>query len=280
MKQEYYYNKLVVGGSIEALLYSFVNEVPIIIKDPLVPFELEKVENIEDFKFLGYEGFRQVYKSELWDRLTFLLSMNGMVLMPNIIKNIRNENNCFTISTIDNSRIKVKYKEKIEFDKILNSSVNVYDWFDVRSGSVHSHHAISDSKNNFVKKLFFYPSRRFGQTKNRSDVVAFSKVRAEKLLDYENSESYARLKTLKMMRDYGMRGRPNGYNKNGLRLHYAIKIEHSHREIVKNYKPLYSVREILKQRKREGKVWNTTKKLFRHKQISTLRESFRFPVKV
>mgnify|MGYP001488741760 CR=1 FL=1 len=89
MNQEYYYNKIIIGGSLEALLYSFISETPIIIKDPLVPFELEKVDNLQDFKFLGYEGARQIYKSELWDRLTFLLSMNGMILMPNIIKNIR-----------------------------------------------------------------------------------------------------------------------------------------------------------------------------------------------
>ena len=278
--KEYYYNKLIIGGSIESLLYSFVTETPIIIKQPLVPFELEKVDNPEDFKFLGYEGARQIYKSELWDRLTFLLSMNGMVLMPNIVKNIRAENKSFVISTVDNSRVKIKYAKKIDFDKISNSFVDVYDWFDVRSGSVHSHRIIKDDKANFINKLFFYPSKRFGQTKTRSDVVAFSKIKADQLLKYENSESYARLKVLKMMKDTGIRGRPNGYNKKGLRLHYAIKIEHSHRDIVKNYKPLHSVSEILNLRKREGKVWNLTKKLFRHKQISTLRESFRLPEKI
>lgn len=75
MKQEYYYNKLIVGGSLESLLYSFVSEIPIIIKDPLIPFELERVDDPQKFKFLGYEGARSVYRSELWDRLTFLLSI-------------------------------------------------------------------------------------------------------------------------------------------------------------------------------------------------------------
>ena len=280
MKQEYYYKKVIVGGSLEALLFSFVNEIPIIIKEPLVPFELEKFTGDHDFRFLGYEGIRQVYKSELWDRLTFLLSMNGMVLMPNIVRNIRNESKCFTITTVDNSRIKIRYKEKVNFDKILDSSVNIYDWFDVRSGAVHSHRIIEDSGSKFVNKLFFYPSKRIGQTKSRSDVVAFSKVRVDKLLDYENSESYARLKVLKMMKDQGIRGTANGYNKRGIRLHYAVKIEHTHRDIIKNYKPLYSINEIVNQRKREGKTWNLTKKLFRHKQISTLRESFRLPDKI
>ena len=79
MKQEYHYDKIVIGGSLESLLYSFITETPIIIREALLPFELEKIENPQDFKFLGYEGARKVYTSELWDRLTFLLSMSGMI---------------------------------------------------------------------------------------------------------------------------------------------------------------------------------------------------------
>ena len=80
MKQEFFYNKIIIGGSLEALLYSFVSETPIIIKEPLIPFELEKATNLDDYKFLGYEGARDVYKSELWDRLTFLLSMFSWII--------------------------------------------------------------------------------------------------------------------------------------------------------------------------------------------------------
>lgn len=280
MKQEYFYDKIVVGGSLESLLYSFISETPIIIKDPLVPFQLEKIKNQEDFKFLGYEGSREIYKSELWDRLTFLLSMGGLILMPNIVKNIRNEKKAFSITTIDNTRIKIKYNHKIDFDKFSNSLLNVYDWFHVRSGTVHGHSFIEDKSSKFINKLFFYPSRRIGLNKNKKDVVAFSKIKQSELEDYENSESYARLKVLKMMKENGIRGTANGYNKQGRHLFYAVKVEHSHREIIKNYTPLYTIEKILKQRKREGRLWNSTKKLFRHKQISTSRGSYQLPDKI
>jgi hypothetical protein len=275
MKQEFFYNNIIIGGSLEALLYSFISETPIIIKEPIIPFELEKVTNLVDFKFLGYEGVRDIYKSELWDRLTFLLSMGGLVLVPNIVKNIRSERKAFTITTIDNSRIKIRYNERIDFDKISNSSLNVYDWFHVHSGTVHPHIFIEDRKSRFVNKLFFHSPRRIGLNRSRKDVVAFSKIRTADIESYESSESYARLKVLKMMKDNGIRGTANGYNKRGLQLHYAVKIEHSHRDIIKNYTPLHSTLEILEQRKREGKLWNSTKKLFRHKQISTLRNSIK-----
>ena len=250
-----------------------------IIKEPIVPFELEKITNLVDFKFLGYEGARAIYKSELWDRLTFLLSMGGLVLVPNIVKNIRSERKAFTIVTIDNSRIKIRYNERIDFDKISNSSLNVYDWFHVHSGTVHPHIFIEDKKSRFVNKLFFHSPRRIGLNRSRKDVVAFSKIRTADIESYESSESYARLKVLKMMKDNGIRGTANGYNKRGLQLHYAVKVEHSHRDIIKNYTPLHSTLEILDQRKREGKLWNSTKKLFRHKQISTLRGLYQLPDK-
>jgi hypothetical protein len=264
MKQEFFYNNIIIGGSLEALLYSFISETPIIIKEPIIPFELEKVTNLVDFKFLGYEGVRDIYKSELWDRLTFLLSMGGLVLVPNIVKNIRSERKAFTITTIDNSRIKIRYNERIDFDKISNSSLNVYDWFHVHSGTVHPHIFIEDRKSRFVNKLFFHSPRRIGLNRSRKDVVAFSKIRTADIESYESSESYARLKVLKMMKDNGIRGTANGYNKRGLQLHYAVKIEHSHRDIIKNYTPLHSTLEILEQRKREGKLWNSTKKTLRN----------------
>lgn len=279
MKQEFFYNKIIIGGSLEALLYSFVTETPIIIREPIIPFELEKVTNLVDFKFLGYEGARSIYKSELWDRLTFLLSMGGLVLLPNIVKNIRSERKAFTITTIDNSRIKVRYNERIDFDKISNSSLNVYDWFHVHSGTVHPHILIEDKKSRFVNKLFFHSPKRIGLNRSRKDVVAFSKIRSADIENYESSESYARLKVLKMMKDNGIRGTANGYNKKGIQLHYAVKIEHSHRDIIKNYTPLYTTIEILDQRRREGRLWNSTRKLFRHRQITALKDSIKFPLK-
>jgi len=277
MKQEYYFKKIIIGGSLESLLFSFLSDTPIIIKDPIVPFELEKINDGCDLSFLGYENFRDIYKAELWDRLSFLLSMNGIVLFPNIVKNIRNQAKSFFITTKNNDRIKVSYKEKIDFDKILESSVDVYDWFDVRSGMSHSHSLLRDSKSNFIKKLYFYPSKRKGFNRFKKDVVTFSTINKKRILDYEYSEGYARLKALKMMKASGIRGRANGYNKKGLQLHYAVNIEHSHREIVKKYKPLYNMEEMLKKTKNRGRTWNLAKKLFRQKQISTSRESYQLP---
>ena len=78
------------------------------------------------------------------------------------------------------------------------------------------------------------------------------------LYEYENSEGYIRLKTLKMMKDQGMRGRPNGYNKKGRQQFYALKIEHVHREIVKRYEPKHTMQETISQIRKEKEIWNIT----------------------
>ena len=49
----------------------------------------------------------------------------------------------------------------------------------------------------------------------------------KEILDYENSEGHVRLKSIQMMKDAGLKGRPNGYIKLGKQLIYAIDIEHT-----------------------------------------------------
>ena len=127
MKTEFYFREIIMGGSLESLMYSFINETPIILKDPLVPFNLERFDQSYDLRVLGFEDTRSVFKSEVWDRLSFLLSMNGIILYPNVINNIREENKSIFITTKDRNRIKVTYSKKVEFDKILDDEVNVYD---------------------------------------------------------------------------------------------------------------------------------------------------------
>ena len=279
MTVEFSFDKLIFGGSLESLLYSFVNELPIIISNPIVPFELEKMDYDEDFKFLGYEHVRDIYKSEMWDRLSFILSMAGLIMMPNTIKNVRQEDSRLVFATQGNTRTIVNYNKLISFDRENEEFCHIYDWFDIKSGSKISLEKISDS-DDFVKDIYFYRSRRPGQASDRRDLVSYSKVNKSEIYDYERSESYCRLKTIEMMKQSGLRGRPNGYNKNGTAMYYSIKLEHTHRDVIKDYQPKFTFDKILKKRKNEGDVWNLARKLFRHRQITILRESSRLQVKV
>ena len=273
--------KIITGGSLESLFYAYMTETPIVICQPYIPFELETVEYHEMFDFLGYTTNRPITKVELWDRLAFVLSMAGMIMMPNNIRNIRHRNNKIMFALQDNSRFEIEYKEMISFDKHTNRALMVYDWFDIKSGSLVELKNIVDTKNKMVKEIIFYDSTRRGNGgKGHKDLVAVSKIPEKRLLDYESSESLVRLKTLKMMKEAGLRGQANGYNSRGTALFYAIKIEHTHRELIKTYIPKHTMEETFQLAKEKKEIWNLTKKLLHRKQISTLRASSRLQVVV
>ena len=257
-----------------------MTETPIILTQPYVPFELD-LADFSAHEMLGYDGNVPVTKLQMWDRLAFVLSMAGLIMMPNNIRNVREERGRIIFSLSDNTRFTVAYERKISFDKHLEENVDVYDWFDIKSGSRLDLEEINDYENDLVKKILFYDSVRRGNSgKGRKDLVSISFVKKNDLLDYEQSESFVRLKTIQMMKDEGLRGRPNGYNKYGKPLHYAINIEHTHREVIRQYKPKYTIQEIFQQAKHKKETWNLTKKLLHRKQISILRESSRLPVDV
>ena len=153
----------------------------------------------------------------------------------------------------------------------------MYDWFNVRSGNNHEHKVIIDDENSFVRRLHFYGSRRVGGNGITKDAVAESYMKMSEAKHANHSEGLARLKSITMMKDAGIRGQSNGRNKNGTKLHYAIKLEHTHREFRYDYDKIYTMDDILLTEPERGKTWDLTKRLFRHKQITTLQESFRLP---
>ncbi len=271
--------RLITGGSLESLFYAYIHETPIVLTQPYVPFELDTIEDNSMFELLGYTTETPLTKVQVWDRLVFVLSMAGLVMMPNNVRNVREDANKIIFSLNDNSRFIIAYERRISFDKHIDGEVDVYDWFDIRSGAKTQLEELNDSEDDLVHKIIFYDSQRKGTGgKGLKDLVAISRMQKTELHEYENSESYVRLKTLKMMKDQGMRGRPNGYNSRGKQQFYALKIEHVQREIIKRYQPKFTMSETLKQIREEKEIWKLTKKLLHQKQISILRESSRLQV--
>ena len=275
-----HFSKLITGGSLESLVYAYMTETPIVISQPYVPFELETMEYAPILQLIGYDRNTEVKKVEVWDRLSFILSMAGLVLMPNNVRTIKHTDKLIVFTLQDNTRMKIGYDTLISFDKHVDEKLRVYDWFSIRSGSKVELEEINDDED-LVKKIIFYPcQRRSAKGRGRKDLVSYSEISFQDLHVYENSESYVRLKTLAMMKEAGLRGKPNGYSKLGKMQYYALKIEHTHREIHKTYIPKYTIEEIYDKFNNEKEIWNLTQKLLHRKTISTLRESSRLQVVV
>ncbi len=275
-----HFPKLITGGSLESLMYAYMTETPIVITQPYVPFELEEMKDDDILELIGYDRQTVVKKVEVWDRLSFILSMAGLVLMPNNVRTIKHVDKQIVFTLKDNTRMKIGYDTLTSFDEHVDQKLKVYDWFSIRSGSKVELDEITDD-DDLVSKIIFYPcQRRSAKGRGRKDLVSYSELPALDLHDYESSESYVRLKTLSMMKEAGLRGKANGYNNRGKMQYYAIKIEHTHREIHKVYKPKYDIPQLFKKFNNEKEIWNLTAKLLHRKQISILRESSRLQVVV
>ena len=276
-----HFPKLITGGSLESLLYAYMTETPIVISQPYVPFELDIMHQNDLLHLIGYDRNTEIKKVEVWDRLSFILSMAGLVLMPNNVRTIKHADKLIVFTLKDNTRMKIGYDTLISFDDHVDEKLKVYDWFSIRSGSKVELDEIHDHEDDLVKKIIFYPSQRRGSMgRGRKDLVSYSEIPYTEIHDYESSESYVRLKTLSMMKEQGLRGKPNGYNNRGKAQYYALKIEHTYREIHKAYKPKHTIEEILNKFNNEKEIWNLTRKLLHRKQISILRESSRLQVVV
>jgi hypothetical protein len=259
----YYYPCLVRGSTLNSLLYCYKTDTPILIEDCSSPFYFDEVKG--DFSFLGYEG-DSVRTVELWNRLYMMLSLAGLIINPLPTQNIRIDKGSIVCITQGNKRINITTDKVLKFEKEQKECM-VYDWFAVKSGGQHNFEKLKDPENFFVQLLRFHPSLR-KNVRNVKDVVAFSKIKKEEITDFNYSEGIARLKVIKMMKEAGIRGKSNGVSKKGYKLHYAIKLEHTHREIIPKMKHRMSLKKILELEQVKGKTWNLTKSLFTQKTLS------------
>jgi len=253
----YRYDTLVCGSGINTLLYCFCTAAPLIITNQCNIFHFEIIKG--DFSFLGLSN-KEVLSIELWNRLYMILSLSGKIINPLPAQNIRMDKGKMVYITGGNKKITAEYNNILEFEKEKEECM-VYDWFAVKSGSQHDFQKLKDPENFFVQLLRFHASLR-KNVRGVKDVVAVSKMKKDEVADINYTEGIARLKAISMMKEAGIRGRSNGTNKKGYKLHYAIKLEHSYREIIPKIKYRMSLKKILELEKNKGEMWNLTKNLF------------------
>ena len=256
----YYYPCIIRGSTINSLLNCYKTSTLILIESFNSPFYFEEVKG--DFSFLGY-GEGTVRAVELWNRLHIALSLSGLLINPLPAQNIRIDKKQITYITHGNKRINIMVDKLVDFEKELEDCI-VYDWFAVKSGGQHEVEELKDPENFFVQFLRFHPSLR-KNVRNVKDVVAISKIKKTQIDDFNHSEGMARLKSIKMMKEAGIRGKSNGTDKRGYKLHYAIKLEHSHRDIIPQIKHRMSLKKILEIKDKEEAAWKLKANLFTQK---------------
>lgn len=269
----YGYDQVVIGGTLPAVLYAFVHDLPIIYNfesmprffeflDPDIDLSPLLIDNtamalraFSDSKTVG------LLKRDVWNRLVWALSLAGNVLFSDKVRTIRlEENNTIRVTTKNTRFAKIQYKELIVFDPDLIQNITnkvlkpakdlykVYDWMNITNG-MNQEIDYFRTGDHFVDEIYLYPTDRVdGEQLSLKDILTISYLTEEQLLDFEYSDTYARFKVLKIMKQNGIRGNMNGWktNKKIKRCYYAFKVEPTMRESMPINKVLYQNSDSIK----------------------------------
>jgi len=178
-----------------------------------------------------------------WYRLTFELGMRGLSPIPSSIEGIRIADSVANVTTEFYRLIKIHFKELYIFDMELVEGLPVqeqveeyvvYDWFNIKRGAKQPRCKILTSTD-FIKELVFYPSiRKDGNDGSFKDCYTKSYIPAHQLNEFEYSETAAKLATMRLIKERGLRGPSRSF---GEREHYLnLILEHDKREAHKNQK--------------------------------------------
>lgn len=198
------YDKLVVGNDLMALAYSHEYRCPSIFLRHMVPYKYNEREN-------------GLYQKELWKEMAYSLFLNSQFPFGDRIVGIRLDNDTLKASTKDGFLCNIKFNHLYISDdymlgglpaplKKTNDLNWVIDWFNVKNGTLHNFDTITDDKDDFVKKIYFYYSDRFYKNSGRKDLVSVSKINDTNLALDDYGQNVARLKTTRMMADAGIKG--------------------------------------------------------------------------
>lgn len=183
-----------------------------------------------------------------------ILSLGGQLPMGNKTYSINIHDNLIKAYTHGSKLGRFKFEKLIIFDDhrifglppIRKQDIGksrVLDWYDVRTGMEHEHD-IFHTPDDFVNKVYFYPSDRFGNQKSgrvRKDLVAVSYLTEDQIGDFEFSDTMAKFKILKLMKENGIRGARNGRDMNNPNIYryYSPKIESVQRQVISNTRSHY-----------------------------------------
>lgn len=223
------FEEVVVGGTLNALWYARAHGLPLVVNKISPPHRFET-----------YGGTSAL---ETWKKLFFSLSLDGLNLVGDQAQNVRIKGKEIKIATRGARSRKVKFKKLLIFDdenvaglpspSRENEDFIVLDWIFARSCEKHDYDYL-DTDDSFVNKIYFYATERLdGHHPDNKDLVSISHLNKRQLNDFEYSDTYAKFKVIKILKELGVKGKKNSPN------HYALKLEVEKREIRKAQMHLY-----------------------------------------
>ena len=231
----------------DAVLYAFNSNYPIFFTKAQRPFRFDYLKPDQDLAFLranfrppkslttfGAQKLIGTPKEFLWERLLFLLSLDGKAPLSNFCYTMRYNGETMVCSNEYSKIFELRFDECIYFgdpsttglvtDKSLDEKTYLcYDYIAFNSGGKHEIDYIH-TDDDFVSEIWFYGSDRIDGNTPVRDACAVSTLTEQQLLDFDHSETMARFKTIHEMESRGMKGQfAGGYTTAGNPKHYKFR---------------------------------------------------------
>lgn len=231
------YENIVIGSSLEAVLYAIVNQYPIFFTEPLAPLRFEYFLPSIDLSFLQIPDSSKILKTldsekavgtpkqTLWELTLFFLGIDGLAPLSNLCSSMRYDgvriacyNDYSKIADIGFDTCHYFYDPNIaglvKNINIENQTYICYDYIGFHKGGKHEIDYIT-TDDDFVSQIWFYSSDRICGNTGVKDACVLSKLTSEQLSDFSYSQTMSKFKALSIMYDNEMKGPLSGYTSKG-----------------------------------------------------------------
>lgn len=221
------HENIVIGHTLPALVFSYINNYPIIINSSLntSPFDYCPPElNLSAFGIFNEmkqvnmpEGTinRGVSKLDVEAAIVLHLSVAGSMLNSVPLTNIKVDDGsveCFSSArkySFGFKKLHVFSCENLSGIKIEKEDViyKVYDKINLKHFNNHEEIGYIKGKDNFVKEVLIYPSQRNGAKKTDIDLLCKSYLTKDQINMFDFSDTMCRMKVGSLLKEKGLKGR-------------------------------------------------------------------------
>ena len=239
------YGEIVVGSNLTAVLYAFHNKLPIFFTTPQRPFRFDYLDPSLNLSCVRLEDVSHPLithgpninvghaKELLWERLLFLLSLEGQMPLSDLCESMRYAGGTLVCSNEYSKIAEIKFEKAyyfgddsctglVEEKRVANPAYMCYDWIAFNRGGKHEIDFI-ETTDDFVNQIWFYPTDRIDGSSPVKDACLVSRLTETELLNFDYSQTMARFKMIAEMESRGMKGLFNGYSPTGTPKHYKFR---------------------------------------------------------
>lgn len=234
-------NKVVVGSTLESLVYAFLNECYFLPNTPYTPIF---------YKEISPRILPTSRRDVSWSRLQLAMSLLGRLLNYPTLNSIKITEDIMKISTSEGLH-KYKFEQCEIFDTTnvhLENAIKdyspvkyiVYDDFEISNlGGKHRFLEPKKSEDSLAREIHFYTSDRVDGAEFVTDCVVESHLTHEEINDIEYSDSMTRFSVVRHLESIGILGNFMMNYKNGTPKYRKPKVIHKNRVVIKSEQNTY-----------------------------------------